>query len=126
MSNEQKNEVFSYSYSARQQAEIRKIREKYTPRETDNMTRLKQLDEGVNRKATTAALTIGIPSCLLLGLGMSCCMVWGGAWFVPGILIGLLGMLGSALAYPAYQRILKKERERIAPEIIRLTDELLK
>ena len=28
--------------------------------------------------------------------------------------------------FPIYNRIVKKEREKIAPEIIRLTDELMK
>jgi hypothetical protein len=31
-----------------------------------------------------------------------------------------------ALAYPLYNRVLKKQREKIAPEILRLSDELLK
>jgi hypothetical protein len=31
-----------------------------------------------------------------------------------------------ALAYPLYNRVLKKQRKKIAPEILRLSDELLK
>ena len=31
-----------------------------------------------------------------------------------------------ALAYPMYNVIVKRERKKIAPEIIRLTDELMK
>ena len=42
-----------------------------------------------------------------------------------GILVGLCGLIMAALAYPLYNRTLKKERERIAPEILRLSDELL-
>ena len=45
---------------------------------------------------------------------------------VLGIVAGLIGMILVALAYPLYNRVLKKERTRIAPEILRLTDELLK
>jgi hypothetical protein len=30
-----------------------------------------------------------------------------------------------AVAYPVYTRILKKEREKIAPEILRLTEEIM-
>ena len=45
---------------------------------------------------------------------------------VVGIIIGLGGIVFVALAYPVYTRTLKKERERIAPEILRMTDELLK
>jgi len=65
-------------------------------------------------------------SALVLGIGMCCCMVWGGALFIPGIIIGIVGIAGVAAAYPLYERITKKERERIAPEILRLTDELMK
>ena len=42
-----------------------------------------------------------------------------------GILLGLVGIAGAAMAYPVYSRILKREREKIAPEILRLSDELL-
>ena len=42
-----------------------------------------------------------------------------------GILIGLVGMVLVAFAYPLYNRVLRKEREKIAPEILRLSDELL-
>ncbi len=40
-------------------------------------------------------------------------------------MIGLVGMAVLALAYPVYQKVLKKERKKIAPEVIRLTDELM-
>ena len=63
---------------------------------------------------------------MILGAGMSCCMVWTDALLIPGIVIGVIGMAVLAVAYPLYNRTLKKERERIAPEILRLTDELMK
>ena len=44
---------------------------------------------------------------------------------VIGILVGIVGMVLVALAYPLYNRVLKKQREKIAPEILRLTEELL-
>ena len=43
-----------------------------------------------------------------------------------GILIGIIGIVLVSVAYPIYNSIIKKEREKIAPEIIRLTDELMK
>lgn len=61
-----------------------------------------------------------------MGAGMCCVMVWQGMCFIPGIVIGLIGMAVVAAAYPVFQRVIKREREKIAPEIIRLTDELLK
>lgn len=126
MSNENKPEVFEYTYSAKQQREVQQIRQKYVPKEEDKMEQLRRLDASVSQKGTAAALAVSIPSTLVLGLGMSCCMVWGGVWFVPGIILGLLGIAGVAMAYPLYNRITERERAKVAPEIIRLTDELMK
>jgi len=119
-------ESFTYTYSAKQQAEIRAIRQKYAPAEEDAMTRLRRLDAQAGHKGTMWALMVGILSTLVMGVGMCCTMVWADRWFVPGILIGLSGIAGVSLAYPLYVRITRREREKIAPEIIRLADELLK
>lgn len=122
----QQNNSFQYTYSAKEQARIKEIRSKYVPREESKMEQLQRLDASVTQKATARAIAVGVIGTLILGLGMSCCMVWSGAWFVPGIGIGLAGMAVLGAAYPLYNRTLKKERERIAPQIIRLTDELMK
>jgi hypothetical protein len=66
-----------------------------------------------------------------MGAGMSLAMtdigvVLGGLAMVLGIAVGVVGIVLVALAYPLYNRVLKKQREKIAPEILRLSDELLK
>lgn len=125
---EQKNNVagFQYSYSAGQQEEIKKIRSKYEPPKEDTMAYLRRLDESVTRKGTIISILLGMIGTLILGVGMCCVLVWQTIWFVPGILIGLLGILLLSLGYPAFLLITKKERKKIAPEILRITDELLK
>lgn len=125
MSNRQ-NDAFQYTYSSREQAEIRRIRSKYAPRPETSLEALRRLDAAATRKACITSLIIGVTGTLIMGTGMSCCMVWGGSWFLPGVIIGVAGMAMAALAYPVYTGTLKKERKRIAPEIIRLSDELLK
>lgn len=120
------NKHFSYTYSANQQSEVQRIREKYLPKEADKMEQLRKLDQSVTQKAGVYSLVVGIIGALVLGLGMSCAMVWQGALFIPGIIIGIVGICGIAAAYPVYHHTLQKEREKIAPEIIRLTDELMK
>lgn len=121
----QNKETFSYTYSAKQQEEIKKIREKYLPKEADKMEQLRRLDKSVTEKGTTLSLIIGIVGTLVMGTGMSMCMVWT-ELFIPGIIVGVIGIAGVSLAYPIYSHVTKKEREKIAPEIIRLTDELMK
>ena len=73
----------------------------------------------------------GILGTLILGTDMSLCLTDLGSalghWaMVIGILVGVLGLILVALAYPIYNGVLRNERQRIAPEILRLTDELLK
>ena len=121
---ENEKNTFHYTYSAKQQEEIRRIREKYLPREEDKMEQLRKLDRNAARKGTIVSVTAGIAGCLLLGVGMCCTMVWAEQFFVLGVIVGLIGIAVIAAAYPLYVRITKKEREKIAPQILRLTEEL--
>lgn len=124
MDNNHNNETFSYSYSAKEQEEVKRIREKYVPQQEDKMERLRSLDRGVTKKGTVLSLIVGVIGSLVMGTGMCCAMLW--EMFVIGIAVGVVGMVLIAVAYPIYTSVTKKEREKIAPEIIRLTDELMK
>lgn len=122
---------FRYTYSAPQQQEVESIRKKYLPKEEDKMELLRHLHKQPTQKAQTASIAIGVIGTLIMGTGMSLAMTELGAALgnlamILGTLIGIAGMLLVALAYPVYNRVLKTERQRIAPEILRLTDELLK
>ena len=129
-------EAFNYTYSAKEQAEIKAIRKKYVSEEgaEDKMAKLRRLDEGVTQKATVISLVLGIIGALILGTGMSLVMTEIGNVIgfgtvlatVTGVLLGLVGIALVAFAYPVYNKIIKKEREKIAPEIIRISDELMK
>ena len=124
---DEQKETFHYTYSAAQQAEIKSIREKYAPSapEEDKMERLRKLDASATKPGTVASLVIGIISTLIFGVGMCCVMVWGETLFLPGIVIGVLGILGLLSAYPIYNRVTKRRREKLAPEILRLSEELM-
>ena len=125
---------FSYTYSAKEQDEIKRIREKYQPKGEDNISRLRKLDAMVTQKATVDSLIIGVIGALIMGCGMSFVMtdlgtvlgLQGKMNMVIGILIGLLGMVLAGAAYPVYSKVLKEERKKAAPEILRLTEELIK
>lgn len=129
-------ETFNYTYSAKEQEEIKAIRKKYITEEKneDKMTQLRRLDAEVTQKATVASLVLGIIGALVLGIGMSLIMtdigeiigLIGIPSMVVGIIFGVIGIILVCLAYPIYVHVSKKEREKIAPEIIRLAEELLK
>ena len=90
------------------------------------MEQLRKLDQSATKKGSIISLIVGIAGCLLLGVGMCCTMVWMEQLFIPGILIGIIGIVAVALSYPLYSHITKKEREKVAPQILKLTDELSK
>lgn len=128
---------FNYTYSAKQQEEIKNIRKKYLSDEApeeDKMERLRRLDKSASKKASVVSLIVGIIGVLILGFGMSLTMteLYGilgtdrNTAMLIGIGTGVLGIVLVSFAYPLYNRTLKKEREKIAPEILRLTDELMK
>lgn len=130
------NETFCYTYSAREQEEIKNIRKKYAAPEAseDKMERLRRLDKSVTDKATRKSLIVGMIGALIMGTGMSFVMtdlgeIFGayqnGALYI-GILVGIVGIALVSCAYPVYNRVIKKEREKIAPEILLLTEELMK
>ena len=136
MENNNENNGFQYTYSAKEQAELKRIRDKYTaPTEAeDKMARLRRLDASVTNTAQAVALVFGVIGTLILGFGMSLVMtelaeslgISGAVAMVIGIIVGIVGGILASLAYPIYNAIVKAKRKKLAPEIIRLTDELMK
>lgn len=134
MENNNKETSFKYTYSAKEQDEIKKIRQKYQMQEEDGMSKLRKLDAKVSQKATVASLIIGIVGTLIMGMGMSLIMtdlsvimkVSDITGMIIGIIVGVLGLILLVLAYPVYVMVLKKEQRKAAPEIISLTETLLK
>ena len=103
------NHSFEYTYSAQQQQEVEAIRKKYLPKEEDKMETLRRLHYSATQKAQAASIAIGVLGTLILGTGMSLCMTDLGAALghlamVIGILVGVLGLIMVALAYPLYKR----------------------
>lgn len=122
---------FTVTYSADRNEEVEAIRKKYLPQEKDKLEQLRELDASATKKANAVSIAVGVIGTLVMGTGMSLAMTdlgntLGQAAFYLGIGVGMVGIAVLACAYPIYRRTLKKERERIRPEILRLTDELMK
>ena len=122
---------FEYTYSAQRQQEVEEIRKAYLPKEEDKMEQLRKLHSIPTQKAQSASIAVGVIGALILGTGMSLCITdlgtaLGRFAMMIGIAVGLVGIALTAVAYPLYNRVLKTQREKIAPEILRLSDELLK
>ena len=118
--------VFNYQYSAKQNREVEHIRRKYLPKEENKMETLRKLDARVQMAGTIPSLCIGIVGALVFGLGMCFFLdvFVGEVW-----LTALLMVLGANImipAYPIYRRIARKTKAELTPEILRLSDEIIK
>lgn len=128
---EEKN-TFNYAYSANEQDEIERIKKQYMPKTESKMEKLRRLDASVHNKATMWSIIVGVIGSLIMGSGMSLIMTDIGTaigispvlCIVIGILFGIPGMALIAFAYPIYNFVLRIEKEKAAPEILKLAAEL--
>ena len=110
---------------------VQKIRTQYTEKESTELDELKALDAKVKRPANGFAYIFGSISAIVMGAGMSLVMTDIGAIvgiqnpMVPGIVIGVAGMVMAILNYPIYKRILGARRKKYAEKIIALSDKLM-
>ncbi len=119
-------EIFSYRYSAEQNREVENIRKKYMPQEPNKLERLKALDERVRSAGMLQGLTIGIIGCLVFGIGMCFGLdVFAGPDWLS-IVFGAFGICIMIPAYPVCRRIFDKTKAELAPQIIKLSDEIMK
>lgn len=104
------------------------IANEYAPKQTSKVKALRRLDAKAKNPAKIFSFTFGIISALILGVGMCLSMkvIGGGSALAigAGIVIGSLGILGVSLNYPLYKKILTKSKNKYAPDIIRLANEI--
>lgn len=122
----EQNNTFEYTYSAERQREVEAIRKKYEPKKEDKIDILRKMDKDAEKPGTVVAVIVGIIGTLIFGMGMTCTLLWKGNLFIPGIFIGILGIVIMGAAVPICKMITKKQREKIAPQILALSEELLK
>ena len=125
------NDTFRMTYSAEEKDEIERIRDKYTEKKPDDMTRLKALDRESESIATMVSIIAGVVGILIFGTGLSLYLselgdALGEAVLPVSILVGLVGVILMVSAFPLYMHTLKKEREKRKDEILALADELMK
>ena len=120
------NNTFSYNYSAARNKEVENIRKKYIPHEKSKLERLKKLDMRVQMAGTVESLSLGTVGALVFGLGMCFFLdVFAGAAWLTALLM-VLGAVIMIPAYPIYRRIARKTKAELTPEILRLSEEIMK
>ena len=111
---------------------VEKIRTQYMEKENTELDVLRELDAKVKRPANIFAYVFGSIGAIIMGSGMSLVMtdigetIGFGDSMVPGIIIGVIGMLMAIINYPIYKNILSSRKKKYADEIIKLSDKIMK
>ena len=126
MQNDDKS--FSFTYSAPTEAErreIESIRRQYTSDKgkEGKIERLRSLHAKVTGKATAISLALGVMGTLLFGGGMALVLEFGK--ITLGILLALLGVPPIMAAYPVYNSVMSRGKQKYGEEILRLSEEIL-
>ena len=120
------NNTYHYNYSAARNREVENIRKRYIPHEESKLERLKKLDLRVQMAGTIESLCFGIVGALVFGLGMCFFLdVFAGATWLSALFM-LIGTFIMIPAYPIYRRIAQRTRAELTPEILRLSEEIIK
>lgn len=113
---------FSFSYSAGRQREIDRIVSKYADNKEDKFQLMKKLDDSVESAGTAAAIIYAIVSTLVFGAGMSISLAFHN---VPiGAVVGLIGIVMLFFTASLRRFVVKKRRQKIAPKILELAEDI--
>ena len=110
---------------------VEKIRTQYTEKTTTELDALRALDAKVKRPANIFAYVFGSIGAIVMGAGMSLVMTEIGTTLgienglVPGILVGVVGMLMTIINYPIHKGLLASRKKKYADEIMRLSDKIV-
>lgn len=93
--------------------EIEKIRNKYMPKQEDKLEQLRKLDASVTKKGTIISIMLGVIGILAFGGAMSMILVVGNSLLLPGVLLGVFGIVLMVMAYPILQKLQKRNENAL-------------
>ena len=111
---------------------VQEIRTQYIEKEHTQLDALKALDKKVKKPVNIFAYVFGSLSAVIMGSGMSLVMTDIGfdigvkSPMVPGIIIGVIGLIMALINYPIYKKMLNSRKKKYADEVIRLSDSIMK
>lgn len=111
---------------------VEKIRSQYTENENTDLDALKALDARVKKPANIFGYVYGSIGAIVMGAGMSLVMTDIGAvlgmteTLIPGIAVGVAGMVMALTTYPIYKKILSSRKKKYAAQIMELSERVMK
>ena len=113
------------SYKAQIAYEVNQIRSKYLPQDQNKLEQLKKLDKQVTVPGKKAIFIMVLISLALLAGGISLIAFFNQKFILAGTICCVLSLSCAFMIKPVFNFVTEKERTRLAPQIMRLSDEIL-
>ncbi len=111
------------AYKAQIAFEVNQIRSKYLPQDQNKLEQLKKLDKQATKPGKKAVVIMILISLALIGTGIPLIALLN--QILAGTICCVLSLSCAFLIKPVYGFVTEKERTRLAPQIMRLSDEIL-
>ena len=114
-----------------QQFIAQKIRTQYIEKQPSELDALRALDVKVKRPVNVFSYVFGSVSAIIMGSGMSLLMTDLAAQLglgdvtVPGVIIGVVGLLLALVNYPLHKKLMQARKKKYGPEILKLSEKLM-
>ena len=109
-----------------------KIRANYMGKQSTELDELRALDAKVKKPANVFAYIWGSISAIIMGAGMSLVMTDIADYIglssdpmIPGIVIGVVGMILAIVNYPIYKGILGSRKKKYGAKILELSNQIM-
>lgn len=112
-----------YRANEQDQKRAENIRRQYVSHEENKMEQLQKMDGKVKLPGRVAGTILGVTGALVMGAGMSLVMV--SNKIKKGLVVSIPGMVMALSAYPVYSLITDRRKEKYAPEIMGMSEELI-
>lgn len=119
---------FKYEYSAptdSERKEIISIRNEYVSASggTSVVEKLRAMHRRAKSLPRAISIIIGVIGTLVFGAGMAMFLEWN--YTVSGMILGVIGFLIAALAYPIFKLLTNLMKSKYGDKIIELSNEIL-
>lgn len=112
---------------------VQKIRTQYMEKDSSQkeLDYLRELDAEVKRPANVFGYVFGTVSAIIMGAGMSLVMTDIGTQLgisdpmIPGVIIGIAGLLMAIINYPIFKTILSSRKNKYSGKILELSEKIM-
>ncbi len=111
-------------YTPKEQKAIAALHQRYESEVETPLQKAQRIDQASRHRILIATLFFAMTAIIMATLGISSCLLWHVRLLPLGCAIGACGLTLCCMIPYIYKRMKKAERDRVAPQIIELLNQI--